>query len=175
MPRWLRPLSRPAASLGLGEQVDEIHLLPPWRNERLQRRLGERHPLFLPRQQQIEPPPVRVCHRRRRHELSVGEVLVALRLPPAVARHHVVGVEEDVARVRVVSGIGISSRDGSGASARSRTTSQRPGAGRARRQIRYVASDAVGARTRVKSPTIRVAGRILEATGYDLNLRRRID
>ena len=42
----------------------------------------------------------------------------------------------------------ISSRDGSGVPARSRTTCQRPDAGRARRQIRYVAGDDVGVRTR---------------------------
>jgi Protein of unknown function, DUF255 len=62
-----------------GEQIGDGHLLPPGRDERIQRGLGQRHPLLLPRQQLIEPPPVGMRHAfeeaRRRNVpvlLSVG-------------------------------------------------------------------------------------------------------
>lgn len=58
--------------------------------------------LRSPRQQMVEPPAVGVGQHRRRDEVAVLEVLVALRLAPAIPRHDVVGVEEDVARVGVI-------------------------------------------------------------------------
>lgn len=69
------------------------------RSGRLPRRshqlfLRPQEPLILPCQKVIEPPAVGVLHHRRRDELTVLEVLIHLRLAPAVPRQ-----EEDMPRV----------------------------------------------------------------------------
>lgn len=73
------------------------------------RTLGGRNTSVLPGHQLIETPPIGMGHYGRRNLLAVFQVLVAPRLAPAIALHHLPRIEEDMSRVEDLK---VMSRDG---------------------------------------------------------------